>query len=545
MRDWMISKKRYWGLALPIWRCDCGWFDVVGGRDELRERAAAGWDEFEGHAPHRPWVDAVQIPCDRCGGRASRIPDVGNPWLDAGIVPYSTMRYFDDRDEWKRWFPADLVIESLPGQFRNWFYALLTMSTMLEGREPVKTVVGHSQVVDEQGEEMHKSTGNAIWFGEAADRMGADLVRWLSAAQPLTQQLRFGLGRAEEVQSWLRTLWNVYSFLSTYANVDRWPDGWPEEGAAMPGSEMPAETPLDRWLKLRMASAAGEVASGLESFEPPRATRALLALLDDLSNWWVRRSRRRFWRGGSGADKVAAYRVLHTVLLDFTRLLAPFMPFTAEMLYQRLAAPFAGQLPESVHLCPFPEGTGAGDDEGLLAECARARDVIRLGRAARAEAGLRVRQPLAAAFVFAADGSASSFPHFEQDILEELNVKSLRFAAARDGVGGASAAEGDLAVGLDAELTEELLLEGIARDLVRHVQNLRRRSGLQVDQRIALWIDGEGRVNDAVRRFGSYLAAETLATAVSGGAAPADAVTTECRVQGQSVALGFVPSAEA
>jgi isoleucyl-tRNA synthetase len=174
MRDWMISKKRYWGLALPIWRCECGWFDVIGGKAELRDRAAAGWEDFVGHSPHRPWVDGVKVRCPKCGELAGRIPDVGNPWLDAGIVPYSTMGYFEDREEWERWFPAELVVECLPGQFRNWFYALLAMSAMLEGRCPVKTIVGYESVLDEAGEEMHKSKGNAIVFSEAGVSDGGE-----------------------------------------------------------------------------------------------------------------------------------------------------------------------------------------------------------------------------------------------------------------------------------------------------------------------------------------------------------------------------------
>ncbi len=447
MRDWMISKKRYWGLALPIWQCNCGWFDVIGGREELRERASEGWETYEGHSPHRPWVDAVKIRCDKCGQPVSRIPEVGNPWLDAGIVPYSTMGYFDDRQEWEKWFPADLVVECLPGQFRGWFYALLSLSALLEGRKPTNTIVGHSLVVDERGEEMHKSKGNAVRFSEVADQMGADKVRWLCAAQPLAQPLRFGLGRADEVRAWLRTLWNVYHFFVTYANAD----GWPKSGAKPLGADIPASS-LDRWLRARRASAATEVIAALESFNPPRATSVLLELLDDLSNWWVRRSRRRFWKSRSDADKEAAYQTLHAALLTFSRLLAPFLPFTAEALHRKLIAPFSDHFPESVHLCEFPEVKTHAEDATLLEECTKARQIIRLGRAARDENGIRVRQPLTRALIFAPPGQGQFMPfHFEQDILEELNVKRLEFVAEKEHIGSVFAEEAGLAVGLDTK----------------------------------------------------------------------------------------------
>jgi len=427
------------------------------------------------------------------------------------------------------------VIECLPGQFRNWFYVLLAMSAMLEGREPIRTVVGHSLVVDEQGEEMHKSKGNAIWFAEAAEAMGGDLVRWLSVSQPLPQPMRFGYGRAEEVRSWLRTLWNVYSFFAIYANVDKWPWASKLDEQALPSR------PLDRWLRARLAQTASAVAQAVETYQPPAAAAALLQLLDDLSNWWVRRSRRRFWKSPSDADKEAAYRSLHDALMTFARLLAPIVPFSAEALYQRLARPFADQLAESVHLCAFPESATAEEDRPLLEECERARAIVRLGRAAREKAGLRVRQPLACATVFA-EGGALSLPHFEQDVRDELNVKRLTFTSHRSALGDVFAEERGLAVGLEVRLTDELIAEGLARDLVRQVQNLRRKAGLRVDQRICLWVQSDGpTVSRAARQFERYLAEETLAADIRYLDPPAGALRTECRLDRQSVRLGLRP----
>ena len=221
MDDWMISKKRYWGLALPIFKCECGHFEVIGSETELAKRAVEGMEQLEGHSPHRPWIDAVRIECGKCGQRVARIKDVGNPWLDAGIVPFSTLGYRHDRDYWREWFPGDLITESFPGQFRNWFYSLLTMSTVLEGVEPTRAIHSYALMRDEKGAEMHKSKGNAIWFEDAAERMGADAMRWVYCLHNPATNLNFGFGVADEARRrFMITLWNVYSFFVTYANID-------------------------------------------------------------------------------------------------------------------------------------------------------------------------------------------------------------------------------------------------------------------------------------------------------------------------------------
>ncbi|HXG40799.1 MAG TPA: class I tRNA ligase family protein, partial [Candidatus Limnocylindrales bacterium] len=223
MHDWMISKKRYYGLALPIYDCPaCGTFEVIGGREELRERAIEGWETFEGHTPHRPWVDAVKIACPGCGAPVERIRDVGNPWLDAGIVPFSTLHYRTDPEYWRRWFPADFITESFPGQFRNWFYSLLAMSTVLRREEPFRTILGYATLLGEDGRPMHKSWGNAIEFDEAAERIGADVMRWMFAQQKPEENILFGWNAAAEARRPLLVLWNVYAFFVTYARLAGW-----------------------------------------------------------------------------------------------------------------------------------------------------------------------------------------------------------------------------------------------------------------------------------------------------------------------------------
>jgi isoleucyl-tRNA synthetase len=380
MRDWMISKKRYYGLALPIYKCSaCSHVEVIGGKEELRERAAEGWEEFEGHSPHRPWVDGVKVRCAKCGQKVSRIPDVGNPWLDAGIVPFSTIRYAEDRAFWEQWFPADWISESFPGQFRNWFYSLLAMSTALLNRPPFKACFSYALVRDEHGEEMHKSKGNAIWFDDAASKMGVDTMRWLYVRQDPASNLNFGYGPGDDVRrQFLIPLWNVYSFFVTYANLDGW----------SPGQQPPAESlsELDRWLLSESELVTRAVTNALETWHPEEAARALEGFVDGLSNWYVRRSRRRFWKSEDDADKAAAYWTLHRSLARLTRLLAPFTPFIAEEMYQNLVTGADPAAPDSVHLCDWPAADGTKVDADLSASIAMARKLASLARSARASA---------------------------------------------------------------------------------------------------------------------------------------------------------------
>ena len=259
MDDWMISKKRYWGLALPIYKCTCGYFEVIGSETELEERAISGWDEFVGNSPHRPWIDAVKIACSECGNTVERIKDVGNVWLDAGIVPFSTIGYRSDRDYWKEWFPAEVVTESFPGQFRGWFYSLLVMSTVLENTEPFRNLHSYATMRDEHGDEMHKSKGNAIWFEDGAEKMGVDSMRWLYSRHNPAANLNFGFGIADEVRRrFIIPLWNVYSFFVTYANID----GYDPKSTAPPVERRPE---LDRWILSELAELTLDMTASLDT----------------------------------------------------------------------------------------------------------------------------------------------------------------------------------------------------------------------------------------------------------------------------------------
>ncbi len=580
MSDWMISKKRYWGLALPIWTCsECQAFDVIGGYDELRERAVGGWEAFDGHSPHRPWIDAVEVECEACGGTMQRIPEVGNPWLDAGIVAYSTLNYLSDREYWEKWFPADFITESFPGQFRNWFYSLLAMSAALTKRPPFLTVLGHALVLDENGEEMHKSAGNAIWFEDATAEMGADVMRWLYMCSNPTSNVLFGYGAADQVRRrFVIPLWNIYSFFVTYARIDGFD---PAETADIAPGERP---PLDRWLLARLASSLKRADDALEDYDAIEAARVLERFTDDLSNWYVRRSRRRFWRKGNAdgeadrRDKASAYLTLYDALRLLTRALAPFMPFITEEMYTNLVLTPFPDAPRSVHLTDYPAAPPDWFDADLEDEMAAARRIASLGRAARNAAGFKVRQPLESIML--------AGPSWDRDldylILDELNVRRIetvsdesdfiiyevkpdysllgpkfqsempevaravakedpeklaKAATAGESVtagpftlepeelvvrthnreGFAAATEGGFTVAVSTELTPELEREGMARDAVRFIQDSRKRAGLEVSDRIAITYQTEGELKRALEDFGDLVADEVLAVEFAPG----------------------------
>lgn len=621
MHDWMISKKRYWGLALPIWACQdpaCGWFTVVGGKDELSARAVSGWEQFEGHSPHRPHVDAVEILCEDCGGEARRVSDVGNPWLDAGIVSLSTLPA-DPADEEAfeaakaRWFPADFITESFPGQFRNWFYSLLAMSTVLEGRAPFKTVLGFATLYAEDGREMHKSWGNAIEFNEAADTMGADVMRWMYLAHRPEQNLNFGYGPGAEVRRrFLIPLWNVYGFFVQYANLaPAWspPPVWaatrpPQAGRPQAASAAAAE--LDRWILARLEALLVELTERLNDYDGYRAAMAVEAFVEELSNWYVRRSRRRFWEGDG-----AALDTLYTVLVTLSRALAPLLPFTAEELYQNLVRRAHPAAPASVHHAAWPQAPAPADADGrLLREMALVQSLAALGREARARQDLKLRQPLARATVaLRAPAEAEALERLGGHLLEELNVKALDWVLGGAGLVSyslrpvlpklgpkygkemgalraalaaldAAAAAADLAAGrplslvladrtvtllpdevevmaaaqegrataeqdgyvveIDQTLTPELLSEGLARDLVRQIQELRKQAGLELSDRIQVHLKAAPEIEAAALAWQAYISGETLAEALHLAEPPAEALArTELRLEGQEGVLGL------
>jgi len=571
MGDWMISKKRFWGLALPIWVFEDGSFFVVGSKEELGELAVDGWGEFEGNSPHRPWIDKVKIKHPETGLVGTRIKDVGNPWLDAGIVPFSTLKYNSDKQYWSDWFPGDFVTECFPGQFRNWFYSLLAMAAELEGKAPFKTLLGHALVKDENGKEMHKSWGNAIWFDDAAEKMGVDVMRWMYSLQNVEQNLLFGYGPADEVRKKLITLWNVYSFYATYAAVDGF-------NPSLNLLEKDKLNILDRWI---IAKTHLLLKNGMESMEHYRVDmfmRSFEVFLEELSNWYIRRNRRRFWKSEDDQDKNSAYATLYHVLTNIVRALAPVLPFVSESIYQNLVVNSEQGPMESVHLCDYPKHDSSWIDMDLIINVDSLKKCVELGRSARSQSKVKIRQPLSkVSYAIENDRIASFFEDNKEIILDELNVKSveritdadelisykikpnLRTLGQKYGKGlsdikkilqegdsgemveqlqsenklslnngsyilgredvfidteaaeGFAAESGDgITVGLSLNLTEELIMEGQVRDIVRFVQSMRKNAGFAVEDRIEISWDFDGEIANALGKFDSYFRNETL-----------------------------------
>jgi isoleucyl-tRNA synthetase len=594
MHDWMISKKRYYGLALPIFDCqNCGHFEVVASREELKERAVEGWAEFVGHSPHRPYIDAVKIKCAKCGETVERIKDVGNPWLDAGIVSMSTIGYRIDPEYWRTWFPADFITESFPGQFRNWFYALLAMATGVTNERPTKTVLGFATLFGEDGRAMHKSWGNAIEFNEGADKIGADVMRWMFANQRYDTDMLFGYHHADETRRrFFIPLWNVYSFFVTYANLD----GWTPNGAG----EL---SPLDRWIHARLHELIGEANAALTDYDLPRFAKAAEVFVDDLSNWYVRRSRRRFWKSEGDADKQAAYATLYEVLVNLAKVLAPVLPFMAEALYQNLVRSMDATAPESIHHCAYPRAVEFMIDRALLNDVALSRAVVTLGHSIRASSNLKVRQPLGKAIVVVAHDQRKRVERTADIIADELNVKSVELAedeaalvtykllpdnkklgpkfgvkfpqvrsalqnadsfavahAIRSGQsvtvgefelapdevlvtpqpreGFAIASESGVVVAIDTHVTPELKQEGRAREVVRRVQDLRKAAGFEISDHIVLTYQVDGGMQATIEQWAAYIKAETLADEMREG--EPIGTTDEDEIDGMKVKLGVV-----
>ena len=423
MHDWMISKKRYYGLALPIYDCEaCGTFTVVGGREELRERAVEGWAQFEGHTPHRPFVDAVKIACPGCGAPVERIHDVGNPWLDAGIVPFSTLHYREDPEYWAKWFPADFITESFPGQFRNWFYSMLAMSTVLRREPPFKTIFGYALVFGEDGRPMHKSSGNAIEFDEAADRMGVDVMRWTFAKARPEDNINFGWHAGDEARRELLVLWNVYSFFVTYAGLAGWS---PTQGIdpAAAGS-WPA---LDRWILSRAAGLAARVEERLADYDAAAATREISVFIDDLSTWYLRLTRERMRRNEDRASREAAFATLHAALVLLARVARPD-PAVPDRI--DVPEPDGRDRSAGARQRP-PDALADGRSRGLPRREARSRDGHgaagrRAGaRTLRGQAGIRVRQPLARLWLAVPGGDLPERDALLDLIRDEVNVRQV------------------------------------------------------------------------------------------------------------------------
>ena len=595
--DWALSRARYWGTPLPLWRCPEGHVTAV---ESLADLSARAGQDLSGLDPHRPYVDRVEFACPQCGAKARRVPDVLDAWYDSGSMPFAQWGHpHQGREAFAAAFPADFISEAID-QTRGWFYSLLAVSVLLFDRTSYRNVVSLGHIVDRDGRKMSKSLGNVLDPFELLDRYGADPLRWymLAGGSPWVSR-RLSPEVLEEVtRSFFLTLWNTYGFFTLYARLAAFqprstggatsaPPDPPGAGTSThPDPPGAGVTALDRWVLGELADTVAEVTERLDAYDPAAAGRRLAAFVDDLSNWYVRLSRRRFWRG-AGEDAEAAFQTLWTCLRTFTLLLAPYAPFTAEKLWQGLVVSVDPEQPDSVHLADWPVPDRAAVDPELSAAMAEVRRLVGLGRQARTEARIKVRQPLARALITVPDQVRDGVAGLLDLVAAELNVKQVGFAEGEAGLVGfrltpnfravgprfgrdaqAVAAalrrappelaaalaprlragerveleveglgrvqlgpeeigvveepvtgwrvvrEGGTSVALDLEVSPELRLEGLARDLVRAVQDLRKAAGLAVEDRIELAVKAQGEVAAAVDAHRDYLLGETLATAL-------------------------------
>ena len=569
MGDWNISRKRYWGLPLPFYTCAQDHFFVVGSETELRKLAKGGLDDL--HELHRPWIDKVTVGCPTCGSDSTRVKEVGDCWLDAGVVPFSTLAYQTDRAYWEKWFPADYVVEMVE-QVRLWFYSLLFFSVALRDEPPYRVVQTFEPMLDESGGEFHKTGENVVLLVEVMEKVGADAIRWTVSRQRADEVMLFSLKALDEIKRRLLVLWNTYSFFVTYAELN----GFDPGAAAVP----PAKRPLmDRWLLSVLHRLVRDGRRALDEWDVRTLTLRVESFIEDLSQWYVRRSRPRFWGTRDTHSTLAAQQTLYEALTTVTRLVAPAMPFFSDALYQRLVRDVVAEAPASVHHTAYPEADERLIDDDLEARMAAARRVVTLGHSARQTASVKTRMPLPRLVaVFDKTDHDRELLAGQTDLAaivkEELNVKEFELredaadlvretvkpdlkvlgpklgkdlpkvrAALAEGrytrSGGMVVVEGyelapnevllshqgqaghavgrdaGLVVALDTRVTPELEVEGMARELIRRVNEMRKEAGLAIDDRIALRYGGE--IGAALEKHRDLVASEILATSVAAG----------------------------
>ena len=481
--DWNLSRDRFWATAMPVWKGDKGSVKVVGSYDELYELSGVRLEDY-----HRPWVDEIEFDID--GEHFKRIEKVLDCWFESGSMPFAQLHYpFENKEKFEKNYPADFIVEYV-GQVRAWFYYVHVLNTALFSNKAFKNVITTGTVAGNDGRKMSKSLGNYTDPTELMDKYSADALRFLMLSSPVLAGEDFALidKDVSDVARKLSMIWNVYDFFTMYASVDGF-----DSKQAIPVSKL--ENPLDIWLVSRVYELRNEITKGMEAYNIPSALANVLLFIDDLSNWFVRRSRRRFWKSEDDMDKNAAYSVLYFVLVYLAKILAPFTPFLAEELYQKMTgSEFDSSVTESVHLLDWPE---AGEiNQEVLDKMARTREIITEGLALRmnkseTEEQIKVRQPLAE-YVYSGE---SLDEYYEQIIADEVNVKNVKVGHE---------------FRLDKHLTTELLEEGFIRELIRFVQAARKKVGLEVDDRIKLSIDTE--IDD---KWQEILKTEVLATTLS------------------------------
>jgi len=459
MGDWPISRRRYWGLALPIYKCGCGHLTVIGSKKELRELAINKTLVDQLPELHRPWIDDIQIHCPHCQLPVSRITEVGDCWLDAGIVPFSTVKYLEDKNYWQQWFPFEFITE-YAGQVKLWFYATLFMSVALENTVPWKNVLVTGYIVDEKGEPMHKTKGNYIPFDEAAEKMGVDVMRWIYVSNNPFENIKFGFKMGDETRRRFHLmLWNIYNFFVTYANIDQFDPKFKTKDLKI----------LDKWILARLSQIIDTVTLSLDKYDAQTASLSIEEFISDLSLWYVRRSRDRVGPTATDSnDKAVCHSILHCVLCTISLLLSPFTPYLSEEIYKNLTGA------ESVHLAEWPKTSKlSASSLKLITDIKVVRKIVEEGLSARKTAGIKVRQPLRQITVI----GQSLSKDLTQLIKDELNIKQVIYQPGPK----------ELSVSLDLNLDSQLIAEGQLRELIRSVQEVRKTMGAKINQPIRLF----------------------------------------------------------
>jgi isoleucyl-tRNA synthetase len=599
--DWALSRERYWGTPLPVWECEeCKHRDCIGSVAELSGKVGRDLSDLD---LHRPYVDDILYACPECGGRMRRSPDLIDVWFDSGSMPYAQWHYpFENQEKFKAQFPADYICEAVD-QTRGWFYSLHAISTLLMESVAYKNVICLGLILDGEGKKMSKSLGNIVDPWDVLKVDGADAFRWyLYTATPPGNERRFSVDLVGEViRNFTLTLWNIYSFFITYANLDK---------PVLTFGRVKSENVLDRWVISELHTLVRDVTQAYEAYDVTGATRPIEAFVEKLSTWYLRRSRRRFWKSGSDEDKQAAYNTLYTALVLVGKLIAPAMPFLADEFYQNLVRSVDQSAPESVHLADWPKYDETLIDEKLNREMSLVIKLVSLGHSARQKANRKVRQPLReAAFSLGNVSDRSAVMDFADLIEDELNVKTVRLldssteavsysvkplpkqlgqkygnkfpliqkailsmnaeevaqalmahgsvqvnangqsfeilpdeievkAQAREGFSVAE--ESGYLAALVTELTPELVNEGLAREFVRRVQDLRKSANLEVADRINLYVQGPAKIESAIETHREYITAETLTLKLEFSEPPASASTVDDDFDGEKVKYGLV-----